>query len=177
AAGGGGAPAALAGLVPAIRERVRALDPDAPITRVATLEELAVTTTARTRFALLLFGLFAAVSVVLAAVGIFGVLAGVVAEREREIGVRTALGACRGEIVRMIVRQGLRLSAAGTGLGLVVSVGCSRFLESLLFGVAPLDPATYAGVTALLVAVALTASWAPARRAARLDPAGALRRE
>jgi putative ABC transport system permease protein len=177
AAGGGGAPAALAALVPAIRERVRALDPDAPITRVATLEELAVTTTARTRFALLLFGLFAAVSVVLAAVGIFGVLAGVVAEREREIGVRTALGASRGEIVRMIVRQGLRLSAAGAGLGLVVSVGCSRFLESLLFGVAPLDPATYAGVTALLVAVALTASWAPARRAARLDPAGALRRE
>lgn len=119
----------------------------------------------------------AAVSAVLAAVGIFGVLAGVVAEREREIGVRTALGASRGEIVRMIVLQGLRLSAAGAGLGLVVSIGCSRFLESLLFGVGPLDPATYAGVTALLVTVALTASWAPARRAARLDPAGALRGE
>jgi len=177
ARGDGDDPASLASLIPAIRQRVRALDPDAPITRVATLEELAVATTARTRFALLLFGIFAAVAVVLAAIGIFGVLAGIVAEREREIGVRTALGAGRGQIVSMIVRQGLRLSAVGAALGLAVAAVFSRLLEGLLFGVTRLDPATYAAVTALLVAVALTASWAPARRAARLDPAGALRAE
>jgi ABC-type antimicrobial peptide transport system permease subunit len=100
-----------------------------------------------------------------------------VAEREREIGVRTALGAGRGQIVSMIVRQGLRLSAVGAGLGLAVAAVFSRFLEGLLFGVTSFDPATYAAVTALLVAVALAASWAPARRAARLDPAGALRAE
>lgn len=174
---GGAGPVALSGMADAIRERVRALDADAPVTRVATLEELMVSTTARIRFALLLFALFAAVAVVLAAVGIFGVLASVVTEREQEIGVRSALGASRGEILRMIVSQGLRLSVLGAGLGLAGALGFSRFLESLLFGVSRLDPATYAAGTLLLLAVAALACWIPARRAARLDPVMALRAE
>jgi putative ABC transport system permease protein len=170
----GGDPEALAG---AIRDRVRALDPDVPVTRVATLDDLRVATTARTRFALLLFQLFAGVAVVLCAVGIFGVLAGAVAERRREIGVRSALGARRGAIVRLVVGQGLRPAMLGVAAGLAAAVGLGRFLESLLFDVSSLDPVTYGGVTAVIVAVALAACWLPARRAARLDPVTVLRSE
>jgi ABC-type antimicrobial peptide transport system permease subunit len=164
-------------LAVAVRERVRALDPDVPVTRVASLDDLRVATTARTRFALLLFQLFAGVAVVLCAVGIFGVLAGAVAERRREIGVRSALGARRGAIVRLVVGQGLRPAMLGVAAGLAAAVGLGRFRESLLFDVSSLDPVTYGGVTALIVAVALAACWLPARRAARLDPVTVLRSE
>lgn len=170
-------PDRLAAVGRSVRERIRALDPDLPVTRVATYDDLVAASTARTRFALLLFEIFAGVAVVLAAIGIFGVLAGVVAEREREIGVRTALGASRHGILWMIVGRGLRLAAAGAVLGLAAAAGFGRFLESQLYGVSGLDAATYAGVTLLLLSVATVACWVPARRATRLDPVSALREE
>jgi putative ABC transport system permease protein len=164
-------------LVPSIRARIHALDPNVPATRVAALAELRAATAARTRFALLLFEVFAAVAVVLSAIGVFGVLAGAVTERRREIGLRAALGAKRSAIVALVLREGLTPALAGTALGVAGSLLLGRFLEGLLYEVSRLDLATYGGVMAILLAVALAACWVPARRAARLDPALALRTE
>jgi putative ABC transport system permease protein len=126
---------------------------------------------------MVLFGTFAAIALVLAAAGIYGVLAGSVTERLREIGVRSALGASRGDIQVMVIRQGMRLTALGIGLGLAGALIVTRLLRSLLYGVSALDATTYAGVTGVLIGVALVACWVPAWRAARLDPAVTLRAE
>jgi predicted permease len=163
-------------LIPSVREAVRSLDPEvAP--KFATLEQNFSTATAPRRFNLMLVGVFAAVALALAGLGIYGVLAYSVELRTREIGIRMALGAPTGGVARMIVGEGLRLAVGGVAIGLAGAFALSRLLGNLLFGVKPTDPATYAATVVFLVAVALVACWVPARRAARVDPMVALRYE
>ncbi|MGH7653627.1 MAG: ADOP family duplicated permease [Gemmatimonadaceae bacterium] len=166
-----------AALIPAVQRAVWAVDKDQPIVRIAMASQLVAKSEAQRRFALILFEAFAFVALALAAAGIYGVLAGTVTERVREIGVRAALGASRASILGMIVRQGLGLTALGAGIGIVAALGLSRLLTSLLFGVSALDPATYVAVTAVLGVVALGACLVPALRAARVDPMETLRTE
>jgi putative ABC transport system permease protein len=132
---------------------------------------------AETRFQLLLIGIFAALAAVLAAVGLYGVLSSAVRQRTAEIGVRMVLGAAPTGIFKLVIVQGLLLTAAGIGFGLAAAFGLTRAMTSMLVGVAATDPATFAGMTALFFLVAVVASWVPARRAAGLDPAAALREE
>jgi putative ABC transport system permease protein len=141
------------------------------------MEELIAISAAERRFALVLFEAFAIVALILAAIGIYGVLSGSVAERTREIGVRTALGASRSGILSLILRQGLSLTGVGVLLGVAGALAATRLIETLLFGVSRLDPVTYAGVVLLLTATALVACWLPARRASLVDPAITLRTE
>lgn len=162
-------------LVPAVRRAVWSVDRDAPIVRVTTMDALVAASEAQRRFALRVFEAFALAALVLAAIGLYGVLSGIVAERTREIGVRSALGASREDILGLVVRQGMTLAAVGIGLGIVGAALATRALTTLLYGVALLDPATYAGVVVVLLAVAALACWAPAWRAARVDPLIALR--
>ena len=166
-----------AAMTASLRAAIRSVDQDQPIVRVATMRELVAQTEARRRFALTLFGAFAAAAIVLAAAGIYGVVAGSVSERTREIGVRTALGATGSDIVGMILRQGLTLTALGIAFGIPAAAALSRAITTLLFGTSRLDPATYLVVTGLLVGVSLLACWAPTLRAARVDPIQALRAE
>ena len=132
---------------------------------------------AETRFATVLISVFAAVALVLAAVGLFGVVAYAVRQRTREIGIRVALGAEKGSILRLVVGRGLGLVATGVVLGLLAAFALTRTLASLLYGVGPRDPATFAAIPLLLAVIALAASWLPARRAAALDPMRTLRVE
>ena len=164
-------------LVPAVRSAIWSVDKDQPIVRVARMDELVAATEAERRFTLVLFEAFAAVALVLAAAGIYGVLSGSVTERFREIGVRSALGASRGDIVGMVLRQGMVLTALGLGVGLAAAVGLTGVLGSLLFGVSRLDPVTYGTVTAGLLVIAVAACLVPAWRAARVDPMVTLRAE
>jgi putative ABC transport system permease protein len=131
----------------------------------------------RERFAATLLSLLAGIALFLASVGIYGLVAETVAARTREIGVRMALGAAPGDIVRRVLRRGLALAIAGLALGVVAALALSQLLSSLLFGVGAGDPATYAGVSTLLLLVSAAACWFPARRATRVDPVTALRSE
>jgi putative ABC transport system permease protein len=169
-----GDPAALA---PAVRRTIAAIDPTQPIVKIATMEDVVAASTSQRRLALALFGTFAAAALLLAIAGIYGVLAGTVSERTREIGVRSALGATPGKLIGLIVGQGGRLAALGIVLGLAGSFALTRYLQSLLFGVAPNDLMTLAGVCVLLAAVTLAACLVPAARAARVNPSTALRSE
>lgn len=166
-----------AALVPAVKRAIWSVDKNQPIVRVGTMNAWVATSTAVRRFTMVVFEVFALVALVLAATGIYGILAGGVAERRREIGVRAALGASRREILSLVVRQGLGLTGIGMALGLAAAALASRALATLLFGVSPLDPLTYLGVTALLAGVALVACSVPAWRAAQIDPAQTLRLE
>jgi putative ABC transport system permease protein len=166
-----------AALAPAIIKAIWSVDKDQPIVRVAMMDGLLARSAAERRFALILFGVFALVALVLAAAGTYGVLAASVIERMREIGVRSALGASRGNILALVVRQGMALTGLGVVIGLSGAVAASRALVSLLFGVSRLDPLTYLGVIALLASVAAIACGVPAWRAARVDPATTLRAE
>jgi ABC-type antimicrobial peptide transport system permease subunit len=141
------------------------------------MESLISATEAQRRFALIVFEVFAMVALILAATGIYGVLSGTVNERTREIGVRAALGASRSNILKLIVRQGMTLTVFGVAIGLVGAVAASYALVTLLWGVSRLDPATYVGVTAVLLAISAVACWIPAWRAAQVDPAITLRAE
>ena len=164
-------------LVPAIRKAIWSVDKDQPVVRVATMDELVSASVAERHFALILFETFGIVALVLAAIGIYGVLSGSVTERMREIGVRSALGASRGNILALVLRQGMTLTVVGAVIGLVGAVVASQALITLLFGVSRLDPVTYLGVIALLLGVSAVACWVPAWRAARVDPAITLRAE
>jgi putative ABC transport system permease protein len=164
-------------LTPAVRAAIWSVDKDQPVVRVATMAELVAGSAAERRFALVLFEAFAVTSLVLAAIGIYGILAGSVTERTREIGVRSALGATRGDIVSLVVRQGLTLTGLGIVVGLVGAAAASRALITLLFGVSRLDPVTYAAVVSLLLGAAAIACSVPAWRAARVDPSVTLRAE
>ena len=166
-----------AALTPAIKRAVWQVDRNKPITRVATMEQLIERTASERRFASLIYETFAIAALLLAAVGLYGVISGRVAERTREIGIRAALGATRREIVRGVLANGLSLTMAGVAIGAAVALAASRLLESLLFGISRSDPLTYVGVATLLAGVAALACWAPARRAAGVDPVITLRSE
>jgi putative ABC transport system permease protein len=164
-------------LIEAVRNEVRALDKDLPLAEVKTLETIASTAVAGRRFTLWLVGFFAMTAMALAAVGIYSVLSYLVAERTHEIGVRMALGAQLGDVVKLIIRQGMVLVLLGITLGAVVAVVLTRIMKGLLFGVSATDPLTFILVAGLLSSVALLACWIPARRAAKVDPIMALRYE
>jgi len=166
-----------AALAPAIKNAIWSVDRDQPIVRVALMDDLLAASAAQRRFVLLLFEAFGAIALGLAATGIYGVLAGNVTERTREIGVRSALGASRGDILALVMRQGMTLTGAGVGLGLAGAIAASRAISSMLFGISQLDPLTYLGVVVLLGTVSAIACIVPAWRAARIDPMVALRNE
>jgi len=166
-----------AALVPTVREAVAAADPRAGIDAIVPMADLVSTSIARPRFYAVLLGLFATIAAILAAVGVYGVLAYAVVQRTQEIGVRMALGADRQDVMRLVLTRGLALAAAGVGVGLAGAAGLSRYLQGLLYGLTPLDGLTYALVTGGFIALALLASWLPARRATRVDPTVALRAE
>ena len=166
-----------ASLTAAATKEIRALDPDLPIYNVRTMGDRVDESLAKRRFAMLLLALFAALALGLATIGIYGVIAYLVNQGTREVGIRMALGATPAEIVLMIVRQGLAVALVGVGLGLAGAFVATRFMRSLLFGVHVYDPLTFAGIAALLVMVAAVAAYVPARRAARIDPMVSLRSE
>jgi ABC-type antimicrobial peptide transport system permease subunit len=161
----------------AARAAIAGIDKDQPVTRVRTMEEVAAEATSRPRFRATLVSVFALLSLTLAAVGIFGVLTFSVRERTREFGVRVALGATTGDILRLVLGAGLRIAGAGALLGLAGAALLTRTLASLLYGVTPLDPAAFLAAPAVLVATALLASALPALRAVGVDPAVTLRQE
>ncbi len=164
-------------LIRSLEEAVRALDPDVPLYEVQTLEQATGRSLWQPRLQGQVVGLFAVLALILAAVGLYGVIAYSVTQRTRELGVRMTLGATAGGIARLVLGQAARLALAGVGLGVAGALGLTRFLTSLLHGVAPTDLATFLTVPLILVAVALAAGWVPARRAARVDPLVAIRAE
>jgi putative ABC transport system permease protein len=164
-------------LAAAVRNQVWALDREQPVYDVKTLDELFAGSVAPRRFIMLLVTLFSAFALVLAALGIYGVVSYSVNERTREIGIRMALGARRGEVLGLIVAQGLVLALIGIAAGLAGAYAVTRAMTGLLYGVRPMDPLTLAAVSSLLMAVALVATLVPARRASRIDPTVALRYE
>jgi putative ABC transport system permease protein len=164
-------------LAPAVRAAIWSVDKDQPVVRVATMRELVQASVADRRFALVVFEAFGTAALVLAAIGLYGILSVSVTERTREIGVRSALGASSRDILGLVLRQGMVLAAVGVVVGLGLAWAASRSLAALLFELPPLDPVTYAGVVALLLGVSALACWGPAWRAARLDPAITLRVE
>ncbi|HKI25489.1 MAG TPA: ABC transporter permease [Candidatus Sulfotelmatobacter sp.] len=158
-----------------IRREIQSIDPGLPVFDVASMDEVVDRSLAARRFSAQLVGIFAALSVLLASIGIYGVLAYMVGQRSREIGLRMALGAARGDVLRLILRKGTVLALAGIVAGLFISAGTSSLMASLLYGVRPLDPAVFLIVPLLLLAVAVLASYLPARRASKVDPMFALR--
>ena len=166
---------APASLIPAIRDQVRALDPALPVADIQTLDNVVAASAGPQRFNAALLGGFAGIALLLAALGIGGVLAITVSQRTQEIGVRLALGANAGAVVRMVIRQGMALVAAGLAIGLPIAFVATRLLNSLLFETAPYDAVAFAGATFVLCLVACAACAAPAIRASRVDPIRALR--
>jgi predicted permease len=161
-------------LATGVTQVVRSLEPEAPV-RVRTLEEVIGGTIARTRAISILLGVFGLVALVLAAVGVYGVMAYSVRQRTQEIGVRMALGASAGSVFRLVIGRALRLVSIGIAAGLGAAAALTRLLEQLLFGVEPLDPWTFAATAVVLLVVATVASYLPARRSMRLSPLDALR--
>jgi putative ABC transport system permease protein len=166
-----------AAFVPAIKNAIWSVDRYQPIVRVAMMDDLLAASAAERRFVLILFEAFGLVALMLAATGVYGVLSGSVAERTREIGVRSALGASRRSILTLVLRQGMTLTGIGVLIGLAGAMAASQAIGALLFDVSRVDPLTYAGVIAVLAVVSVIASGVPAWRAARIDPMVALRYE
>jgi predicted permease len=161
----------------AARTALQQLDPELPLAGVATMDQLLADSLSRSRFTMLLLGIFSAVALVLAAVGIYGLIAYSVTQRTQELGIRIALGAQRRDVLRLVLAQGARLTLLGVALGVFAALVLSRLLATLLFNVSATDPLTFTGVAALLAVVALLACFIPARRATRVDPIVALRYE
>jgi putative ABC transport system permease protein len=160
-----------------VRQTVRKTDVNAGIDSIQPLEELVASSVARRRFYAVMLSLFAIVAALLAAVGIYGVLAYAVVQRTQEIGVRMALGAQRAQVLTLVLWRGIVLAAIGIGVGLAGAAAGTRFLQGLLFGVTPLDKSTFALTAIGFVMLAALASYIPARRATRVDPMIALRNE
>ena len=157
--------------------QVREIDPNQPVSDVRSMDTLVAADLARPRFTLLLLAGFAAMALLLAGVGLYGVVAGAVAQRTREIGVRVALGAQYVDVVRLVMRRGATLVGLGLAIGVASTLALGRFVSSLLYEITPRDPLTLFGAATFLAVVALVAAFIPARRAARLDPMVALRTE
>jgi putative ABC transport system permease protein len=164
-------------LMPTVRSLVNRVDSAAGIDVMLPMEQLVASSLTRQRFYAILLGTFAAIAAILGAIGIYGVLAYAVGQRTQEIGIRMALGAERGAVLQMVLRHGIALMTIGIGLGLAGAAGLSRYLSGMLFDLTPLDPATYVAVGILFAAVALVASYLPARRATLIDPMVALRHD
>jgi putative ABC transport system permease protein len=167
-----GDPSASIGLV---RREISALDKDQPVAKGTSLETLLASSTSQKRFNMLLMGLFALVALILAVVGIYAVTAYSVNQRSHEIGIRMALGATRGEILKLVIRKGLKLVIIGVVIGLGGAFALTRLISGLLFGVSATDPITFLTITILLVVVALVATYFPARKATKVDPIVVLR--
>jgi putative ABC transport system permease protein len=165
------------GLAAAVREQVWQVDRDQPVANISTMESSAGNAVARPRLEATLLGAFAALAVLLAAVGIYGVISYSVSQATREIGIRIALGAMRRDVMAMVLKQSLRLAVLGLAIGVLISLALTRVLRTLLFGVSATDPVVFGAIAALVAAVALLASLVPARQAAHLDPMTALRRD
>ena len=162
-------------VIASVRQVVHAIDPMLPTHHERTLSTLLADASARVRFLMLMLGAASAIALVLGAVGLYGVMAYAVSLRQREIGVRMALGARPADVSRMVSLQGLTLAGVGVVIGLAAALAVTRLLRGLLYDVSPTDPVTLAGTSLALVVVALIACWLPARRAASVDPAVALR--
>jgi putative ABC transport system permease protein len=163
-------------LVPSIRHVLAQVDPDLPLD-VSTMRQIIEDHTTDARFQMLMIGIFAAVALPLAAVGLYGVISYSVSRRTQEIGIRAALGAARHNLVRMVVGDGLKLASFGVVIGLAAAAMATRLMSSLLFGVRALDPATFLLTALVLTVVAVLATYIPARRAAHIDPMAALKYE
>jgi putative ABC transport system permease protein len=163
--------------MPTITQTVRSIDPNVGIDAMIPMDRLVASSVARQRFYAVLLGVFAGVAGVLAAIGIYGMLAYTVVQRTQEIGIRMALGAQRAQVLALVLRKGVVLTATGIAIGLVGAAAGSRVLQGMLFGITPLDLTTFGAVSLLLGVVATFASYLPARRATRVDPMLALRTE
>jgi putative ABC transport system permease protein len=168
----GSSPALLA---PALRDAAHAVDRDLPVNKMRTMDDVVTSVIARQRFNMLMLAVFAAAALVLATVGLYGVMSYLVSQRTREIGIRIALGGQPSDVRTMVVRESLLIAVTGVVIGTVVSVALSRFVSGLLFGIAATDWTTYGSVALLLLVVSLGAAYGPARRATRIDPVRALR--
>jgi putative ABC transport system permease protein len=162
-------------LVTAIRQQVTAVDPDQPIFNVRTMNDIRAESVATERLNLTLLSIFAGIALVLAIVGIYGVMSYAVTQRTHEIGIRLAVGAQQRDVFRLILGQGMSLALIGIVLGLVGAFALTRLMTSMLFGVEPTDPTTFALIAALLASVALAACYVPGRRATKVDPTVSLR--
>jgi len=166
-----------AALASSVRKVVQQIDPTMPIAAVQTMDEKLKGALATRRLTVALFNFFAVVALLLAAIGLYGVVSYSVAQRVRESGIRLALGAQTRDVLRLFVIQGMKPALVGIGLGLAAAFGLTRLLKSLLYGVSPTDPLTFGAIAVLLAIIALAACWLPARRATRIDPLVALRDE
>jgi putative ABC transport system permease protein len=164
-------------LAPALRNAAREIDPALPVYDVMTMDERLSNSVAARRFNLLLLGGFAALALLLAGVGVYGVISYVVTQRTHEVGIRMTLGAQRADVLRLFIKQGMAMVTLGVALGLLGASALTRLMKGLLFDVSASDPLTFACVALLLSLVALAACYLPARRAARIDPLASLRRE
>ena len=161
----------------AVRRAVAEIDPDQPVIQIRTLENVVAETLWRPHLSAILMGVFAALALVLSAVGIYGVFSYSVGQRTHEIGIRSALGATRGDILRLVLEEGMILALLGVGIGTLAALGLTRLLAGLLYGIRPRDPLTFVSSSLLLAGVALFACFVPARRATKVDPMVALRYE
>jgi putative ABC transport system permease protein len=164
-------------LISSVRQQVKAIDPDQPIYNIRTMDEIRAESVAPERLNLTLLSIFAGLALVLAIVGIYGVMSYAVTQRTHEIGIRMAIGAQTWDVFRMILRQGMTMALIGVGLGLIGAFALTRLMTTMLFGVAPTDPLTFTVIAVLLTAVALLACYLPGRRATKVDPVVSLRYE
>ena len=158
-----------------VRELVRQFAPEAPVYREFTMEELAQRSMLQLSFTMMTLGVVAGLALLLGAIGLYGVLSYVVAERTREIGLRMALGATANAVRRMVVSQGTRVVVIGVVIGIAVALAATRLLGTLLYGVKPVDPIVFAGMSVMMIAIGVLASYMPARRASSVDPIESLR--
>ena len=160
-----------------IRHTMAGMSSEQVVYNVLTMEQVVADSLAARRFTMILLGVFAGLALMLASVGIYGVISYIVGQRTHEIGIRMALGAQRGDVLKLVLGQGVVMAGVGVGIGLAASLGLTRLMKQMIFGVTATDPLTLAGVSLLLTAVALLACYVPARRAMRTDPVVALRYE